>query len=110
MEGFELALQACADAVCKRGVVMQASLHPGERKSPGSTWSTRTYKNIGLQGSWTSPGPAMPPRHATDRLWPDSSSHGGDKDGFTDGAIAESINALLDPEGNHLKILIDIKL
>jgi hypothetical protein len=52
----------------------------------------------------------MPPRHATDRLWPDSSSHGGDKDGFTDGAIAEGINALLDPEGNHLKILIDIKL
>jgi (R,R)-butanediol dehydrogenase / meso-butanediol dehydrogenase / diacetyl reductase len=104
--GNTLALQACVDAVRKRGVVVQVGLHAGEAPI---NWFNVVYKDIDIRGSWAYPG----------QLWPRvmrliSSGQIPARKVVTktvslDTAIKDGFDVLLDPAGSQLKILIDLK-
>lgn len=103
--GNEKALQSCVDAVRKDGVVVQVGVHPGEGKV---NWFDVTFKNIDIRGSWCYPT----------YLWPrvmDLIATGAipakkvvTKNIKLDDAVTEGFDALCDPAGAHLKILIDV--
>lgn len=103
--GNERALQSCLDAVRKQGVIVQTGLHPGK----GSVdFFQLTFKDAEIRGSWCYPthgwprtieliaSGAIPARRVvTKRI-------------ALDEAVAEGFEALLDPAGSQLKILIDL--
>lgn len=99
------ALQACVDAVRKRGTVVQVGLHPGEAPI---NWFNVTYKDIDIRGSWAYPS----------QIWPRvirliASGQLPAKKVVTktvnlDTAVKDGFDPLLDPAGTHLKILIDV--
>jgi len=103
--GNTLALQACVDAVRKRGSVVQIGLHAGEAPL---NWFNVTYKDIDIRGSWA----------YTAQMWPrvmrllasgQIPAHKVVTKTVTlDTAIKEGFDALLDPAGTQLKILIDL--
>ena len=103
--GNTLALQACIDAVRKRGVVVQIGLHSGEAPV---NWFNVVYKDIDIRGSWA----------YTAQMWPRvmrllSSGQIPARKIVTktvtlDTAIKDGFDALLDPAGTQLKILIDL--
>lgn len=103
--GNEHALKGCVDAVRKQGVVVQTGLHPHENPID---WFQVTFKDIDLRGSWAYPT----------HYWPRvirliASGHLPAKQVVTgriglDRAVADGFDALLDPGGRHLKILIDL--
>ncbi|MCA1441386.1 2,3-butanediol dehydrogenase [Ensifer sp. IC4062] len=103
--GNEHALKACVDAVRKQGVAVQTGLHPHENPLD---WFQVTFKDIDLRGSWAYPTHYWPrvirliasgllpaKRIVTRRI-------------ALDEAVANGFDALLDPSGKHLKILIDL--
>ncbi|MCR4266546.1 2,3-butanediol dehydrogenase [Nitratireductor sp. ZSWI3] len=103
--GNEHALKACADAVRKQGIVVQTGLHPHENPLD---WFQVTFKDIQVRGSWAYPTHYWPrvirliasgllpaKRIVTRRIGLDQ-------------AVSEGFDALLDPSGKHLKILIDL--
>ncbi|WEX89895.1 2,3-butanediol dehydrogenase [Sinorhizobium garamanticum] len=103
--GNEHALKASVDAVRKQGVVVQTGLHPHENPLE---WFQVTFKDIELRGSWAYPTHYWPrvirliasgllpaKRIVTRRI-------------ALDEAVADGFDALLDPSGKHLKILIDL--
>ncbi len=103
--GNEQALKACLDAVRKQGVVVQTGLHPHENPLD---WFQVTFKDVDIRGSWAYPT----------HYWPRvigliSSGQLPAKKIVTkkvtlDTAIRDGFDALLDPGGKSLKILIDI--
>lgn len=104
--GNTLALQACVDAVRKRGVVVQIGLHAGEAPI---NWFNVVYKDIDLRGSWA----------YTAQMWPRvmrliasgqiPASKVVTKTVTLDTVIKDGFDALLDPAGTQLKILIDLQ-
>lgn len=103
--GNTLALQACIDAVRKRGSVVQIGLHAGEAPI---NWFNVTYKDIDIRGSWA----------YTAQMWPRvmrliasgqiPARKIVTKTVALDTAIKDGFDALLDPAGTQLKILIDL--
>lgn len=103
--GNTLALQACCDAVRKRGSVVQIGLHAGEAPI---NWFNVVYKDIDIRGSWA----------YTAQMWPRvmrllasgqiPARKIVTKTVTLDTAIKEGFDALLDPAGTQLKILIDL--
>ncbi|QFI69628.1 2,3-butanediol dehydrogenase [Sinorhizobium alkalisoli] len=103
--GNEHALKVCVDAVRKQGVVVQTGLHPHENPLD---WFQVTFKDIDLRGSWAYPthywprvirliaSGLLPAKRVVTARIP------------LDRAVAEGFDALLDPAGRHLKILIDL--
>lgn len=103
--GNTLALQACVDAVRKRGTVVQIGLHAGEAPI---NWFNVVYKDIDIRGSWA----------YTAQMWPRvmrliasgqiPARAVVTKTVTLDTAIKDGFDALLDPAGTQLKILIDL--
>lgn len=103
--GNEKALASCLDAVRKQGVIVQVGLHPG---NSGLDWFNVTFKDVDLRGSWAYPT----------HLWPrvvDLIASGAIPASKVvtarirlDEAVTKGFDALLDPAGTHLKILIDL--
>lgn len=104
--GNALALQGCCDAVRKQGVVVQIGLHSGEAPV---NWFDVVYKDIDIRGSWA----------YNSQIWPrvmrliDSgiipASKVVTKIVTLDTVIKDGFDALMDPGGTQLKILIDLK-
>ncbi|WP_027998169.1 2,3-butanediol dehydrogenase [Sinorhizobium arboris] len=103
--GNEQALKACVDAVRKQGVVVQTGLHPHENPI---NWFQVTFKDIDLRGSWAYPTHYWPRviRLVASGLLPAKRVVTGRI--TLDQAVADGFDALLDPAGRHLKILIDL--
>lgn len=103
--GNEHALASCLDAVRKQGVIVQVGLHPGKS---GLDWFNVTFKDVDVRGSWAYPT----------HLWPrviDLIASGAipasqvvTRKIRLDQAVTEGFDALLDPAGTQLKILIDL--
>lgn len=103
--GNEKALASCLDAVRKQGTIVQVGLHPG---NSGLDWFSVTFKDVDVRGSWAYPT----------HLWPrviDLIASGAipaarvvTKKITLDQAVTEGFDALLDPAGTQLKILIDL--
>lgn len=103
--GNEHALKDCLDAVRKQGVVVQTGLHPHENPLD---WFQVTFKDVDIRGSWAYPT----------HLWPRvmrliASGQLPAKKIVTkritlDEAVPAGFDALLDPAGTQLKILIDL--
>lgn len=104
--GNTLALQACVDAVRKRGVVVQVGLHAGEAPV---NWFNVVYKDIDLRGSWAYTAQMWPRvmRLIASGLIP--ARKVVTKTVTLDTVIADGFDALLDPAGTQLKILIDLR-
>lgn len=104
--GNEHALKACADAVRKQGVVVQTGLHPHENPLD---WFQVTFKDIEIRGSWAYPTHYWPRviRLIASGLLP--AKQVVTKRITLDAAVTEGFDALLDPAGQHLKILINLQ-
>lgn len=103
--GNDRALQSCLDAVRKQGVIVQTGLHSGK----GSIdFLQLTFKDAEIRGSWCYPAHSWPrtieliasgaipaARVVTRRI-------------ALDQAVSDGFQALLDPAGTQLKILIDL--
>lgn len=103
--GNEHALKACADAVRKQGVVVQTGLHPGENPL---NWFDVTFKDIDIRGSWAYPTHYWP---RVSRLIASGQIPAGKvvtRRITLATAVREGFDALLDPAGRQLKILIDL--
>jgi (R,R)-butanediol dehydrogenase / meso-butanediol dehydrogenase / diacetyl reductase len=104
--GNEHALKACVDAVRKRGVIVQTGLHPGES---AINWFDVVIKDIELRGAfayttWSWPrvlnligSGALPVRQLVTGTIP------------LEAAVSEGFDALLDPAGRNIKILVDLE-
>jgi len=103
--GNEHALKACVDAVRKQGVVVQTGLHPHENPLD---WFQVTFKDIDLRGSWAYPTHNWPRviRLIASGLLPAAKVVTSTI--TLDRAVAQGFDALLDPAGKQLKILIDL--
>jgi (R,R)-butanediol dehydrogenase/meso-butanediol dehydrogenase/diacetyl reductase len=104
--GNEAALKSCVDAVRKRGVVVQTGLHAGES---AINWFNVTLKEVELRGGFAYPtwywpktmsliaSGALPVRKAlTSKV-------------SLENVIRDGFEALLDPAGTQIKILIDLE-
>ncbi|MFT4015275.1 MAG: 2,3-butanediol dehydrogenase [Paracoccus sp. (in: a-proteobacteria)] len=103
--GNEHALKACLDAVRKQGVVVQTGLHPHDNPLD---WFAVTFKDVDIRGSWAYPThywPRVIRMIATGQL---PALKVVTKRIGLDHAVAEGFDALLDPAGTQLKILIDL--
>jgi len=105
--GNTLALQSCVDAVRKQGVVVQVGLHKGEAPI---NWFNVVYKDIDIRGSWAYPGHIWPRVMRLIASGQIPARKVVTKTVSLDDAITEGFDALLDPAGKHLKILIDLNL
>lgn len=103
--GNTLALQTCVDAVRKGGVVVQVGLHKGEAPV---NWFTIVYKDIDLRGSWAYPGQIWPRVMRLIASGQIPARKVVTKTVSLENAVSEGFDALLDPAGTHLKILIDL--
>lgn len=103
--GNEHALKACLDAVRKQGVVVQTGLHPHENPLD---WFQVTFKDVDIRGSWAYPTQYWPRVIAliSSGLLP--AKKVVTRTITLDQAVADGFDALLDPAGRHLKILIDL--
>ena len=103
--GNEHALKACLDAVRKQGVVVQTGLHPHDNPLD---WFAVTFKDVDIRGSWAYPTHYWPRviRMIATGLLP--ASKVVTKRIQLDNAVKEGFDALLDPAGTQLKILIDL--
>jgi (R,R)-butanediol dehydrogenase/meso-butanediol dehydrogenase/diacetyl reductase len=105
--GNAAALQTCIDAVRKQGVVVQIGLHSGEA---AVNWFNVVYKDIDIRGSWAYPAQIWPRiirLIASGRI---PARQVVTKTVSLDNAVRQGFDALLDPAGTQLKILIDLKL
>ena len=93
------------EAVRRQGVVVQVGLHPGPSKLD---WFSVTCKDIDVRGSWAYPTTSWPrviDLIATGRL---PASKIVTKRIHLKDAVREGFDALLDPSGTQLKIMIDL--
>jgi (R,R)-butanediol dehydrogenase / meso-butanediol dehydrogenase / diacetyl reductase len=105
--GNASALQTCVDAVRKQGVVVQVGLHSGEAPV---NWFNVVYKDIDIRGSWAYPAQIWPRiirLIASGRI---PARQVVTKTVSLDRAIVQGFDALLDPAGVQLKVLIDLDL
>ncbi|WP_138473255.1 2,3-butanediol dehydrogenase [Poseidonocella sp. HB161398] len=103
--GNDRALQSCLDAVRKQGTIVATGVHPGVGQL---NFFDVTFKDVTVKGSWCYPA----------HSWPrviDLISSGAipaqkvvTKKIQLDDAVAEGFDALLDPAGSQLKILIEV--
>jgi len=103
--GNEHALKDCLDAVRKQGVVVQTGLHPHEAPLD---WFQVTFKDVEIRGSWCYPTYLWPRTMrliATGQL---PAKGIVTKRIGLDEAVTSGFDALLDPAGTQLKILIDL--
>lgn len=104
--GNEHALKACLEVVRKQGVIVQTGLHPHDNPLD---WFNVTYKDVDIRGSWAYPtyywpkvlgliaSGALPAKKVvTKRI-------------SLDVAVKEGFDALLDPAGTNLKVLIALE-
>ncbi|TQS72311.1 2,3-butanediol dehydrogenase [Rhodobacteraceae bacterium] len=103
--GNDKALQSCLDGVRKQGVIVATGVHPGVGKL---NFFDVTFKDVTLKGSWCYPA------HSWPRVM-DLIASGAiparkvvTKKIALDDAVSEGFEALLDPAGTQLKILIDL--
>ena len=103
--GNEHALKACLDAVRKQGVVVQTGLHPHDNPLD---WFQVTFKDVDLRGAWAYPTHYWPRviRMIASGVLPAAKIVTARI--RLDDAVAQGFDALLDPSGKHLKILIDL--
>ncbi|PRH88873.1 zinc-binding dehydrogenase [Labrys okinawensis] len=103
--GNEHALKACLDAVRKQGVVVQTGLHPHENPLD---WFQVTFKDVDIRGSWAYPTHYWPRviRLISSGLLP--AKKVVTRKITLDAAVTDGFDALLDPAGEQLKILIDL--
>ncbi len=103
--GNEHALKACVDAVRKQGVVVQTGLHPHENPID---WFQVTFRDLEVKGSWAYPTHYWPRVISliSSGLLPATKIV--TKRVTLETAVKEGFDALLDPAGTHLKILIDL--
>ncbi|GAB3686381.1 2,3-butanediol dehydrogenase [Salinisphaera aquimarina] len=103
--GSEHALKACLDSVRKQGVVVQTGLHPGENPL---NWFDVTFKDVDIRGSWAYPTHYWPrvARLITSGQVPAEMIV--TRTVSLSNAIEQGFDALLDPTGDQLKILIDL--
>lgn len=104
--GNERALQSCLAAVRKQGTIVVTGLQPGEGKL---NWFDITFRDIEVKGSWCYPIHSWP--RVIDLI---ASGKIPAKDVVTkkirlETAVSEGFEALLDPAGTNLKILIDLQ-
>lgn len=104
--GNTLALQSCVDAVRKQGVMVQIGLHPGEAPI---NWFSVVYKDIDLRGSWAYPAQIWPRVMRLIASGQIPARKVVTKTVTLDSAIKDGFDALLDPAGTQLKILIDLR-
>lgn len=104
--GNTLALQSCVDAVRKRGTVVQIGLHAGEAPI---NWFNVVYKDIDIRGSWAYPAQIWPRVMRLIASGQIPARKVVTKTVSLDHAIKEGFDALLDPAGTQLKILIDLR-
>ena len=103
--GNERALGNCVEAVRRQGVVVQVGLHSGPSKLD---WFSVTCKDIDIRGSWAYPTTSWPrviDLIASGRL---PASKVVTKRIQLKDAVREGFDALLDPAGTQLKIMIDL--
>ena len=103
--GAEKALGDCVDAVRRQGVVVQVGLHPSPSKID---WFSMVYKDIDIRGSWTYPNHCWP--RVMDLIASGILPAGKvvTKRVGLDDAVEHGFEALLDPAGADLKIMIDV--
>ncbi|HEU0222524.1 MAG TPA: zinc-binding dehydrogenase [Paracoccaceae bacterium] len=103
--GNEHALKACLDAVRKQGVVVRTGLHPHENPLD---WFQVTFKDVDIRGSWAYPTYFWPRviRMIASGLLP--ANRIVTRRIMLDRAVDQGFDALLDPAGTPLKILIDL--
>lgn len=103
--GNERALQSCLDAVRKQGVIVQTGLMAGK----GSVdFFQLTFKDVEIRGSWCYPTHSWPRTIELIASGAIPASRVVTKRIALDQAVAEGFEALLDPAGTQLKILIDL--
>ncbi len=103
--GNEHALKDCLDAVRKQGTVVVTGLHPHENPLD---WFQVTFKDIQIRGSWCYPTyywPRVIQMISTGAL---PAKQVVTKKTTLGAAVTEGFDALLDPGGQNLKILIDV--
>jgi (R,R)-butanediol dehydrogenase/meso-butanediol dehydrogenase/diacetyl reductase len=103
--GNEKALQSCLDAVRKRGVVVQTGI--------GTTGSFNmfdfTFKDIELRGSFCYPTYSWPKVISLIASGAMPVKKGLTRKVSLDNAVKDGFEALLDPAGTQIKILIDLE-
>lgn len=104
--GNEHALKDCLDAVRKQGVVVQTGLHPHENPLD---WFQVTFKDVDIRGSWAYPTQIWPRvmRLIGSGLLP-ARKIVTKRIGLGE-AVPAGFDALLDPAGTEVKILIDLE-
>jgi (R,R)-butanediol dehydrogenase / meso-butanediol dehydrogenase / diacetyl reductase len=105
--GAQASLNTCADAVRKRGTVVQVGLHIRPAQIDAMQWA---LKDITCEATWCYPT----------TIWPRIVSMVGagifpvekivTAKIAADNAVAMGFEALLDPTGNQMKILVDMAL
>ncbi len=103
--GNEHALKDCLDGVRKQGVIVQTGLHPHENPLD---WFQVTFKDIDIRGSWCYPTYLWPRvmRLIASGLLP-AKKIVTKRIGLGE-AVPAGFEALLDPGGTQVKILIDL--
>lgn len=103
--GNDRALQSCLDAVRKQGVIVQTGLHPGK----GSIdFFQLTFKDVEIRGSWCYPTHSWPRTIELIASGAIPAARVVTKRITLDRAVDDGFEALLDPAGTQLKILIDL--
>lgn len=104
--GNEHALKACLDGVRKQGIVVQTGLHPGENPL---NWFDVTFKDVDIRGSWAYPTHYWPRVARLIASGQIPAENIVTRTVTLDQAITHGFDALMDPAGDQLKILIDLK-
>ncbi|MFV0385576.1 2,3-butanediol dehydrogenase [Paracoccus sp. (in: a-proteobacteria)] len=103
--GNDRALQSCLDAVRKHGVIVQTGLHPGK----GSVdFFQLTFKDVEIRGSWCYPTHSWPRTIDLISSGAIPAAKVVTRRIALNQAVTEGFDALLDPAGTQLKILIDL--
>lgn len=103
--GNEHALKAGLDAVRKAGVIVQTGLHPGENPL---NWFDVTFKDVDVRGSWAYPTHYWPRVARLIESGQIPAENIVTKTVTLDDAVGGGFDALMDPAGDQLKVLIDI--
>jgi (R,R)-butanediol dehydrogenase / meso-butanediol dehydrogenase / diacetyl reductase len=101
--GNEASLNACIDSVRRQGVVVQAGLHIKPATVTPMTWA---LKDISIEATWCYPVQSWSriARMIAAGIFPVERVVTATID--AEDVVAEGFEALLDPQGQHLKILV----
>ncbi|MES1937767.1 2,3-butanediol dehydrogenase [Salinisphaera hydrothermalis] len=104
--GNEHALKTGLDAVRKQGVIVQTGLHPGENPL---NWFDVTFKDVDVRGSWAYPTHYWPRVARLIESGQIPAENIVTRTVTLDDAVTRGFDALMDPAGDQLKILIDLE-